>query len=483
MEPNLIPVPRALLPGTGELVLDGRATLTAPDGPAAAFLRALLTRATGLPFPAPEPGTPATVALTLDGPPSLGREGYLLDVAEGGVRLRAHTDEGLFRAVQTLRQLLPPQIESPTPSAGPWTLPYVAVEDGPRYAWRGVMLDVARHFFDVAAVKGFIDRVVPYKFNVLHLHLSDDQGWRLEMAGYPRLTEHGSTTAVGGPPGGFFTQDDFKEIVAYAAERYLTVVPEIDVPGHTQAAMSSYPFLSTQEAPELYEGVEVGFSELAIHRDSTYAFLDDVFGELSALTPGGFLHIGGDEALSTTPEDYAHFMSRVLPLVGERGKTVVAWQEAASAPGLPPGVHLQYWRPTSEDVPDALTAAARAGAKLVMSPADRVYLDQKYAEDTELGLKWAGTVSVRQSYEWDPEALVPGAEVAGVEAPLWTETLHTPDDLDHMLFPRLPGVADVAWSAAPRDWDSHARRLRAHTARWEAAGITTYYRAPELTED
>ncbi|WP_460304807.1 beta-N-acetylhexosaminidase [Actinocorallia aurea] len=482
MEPNLIPVPRSLVPGQGVLTLGPGATLTAPDGRAATALRALLDRATGLPFPGPGPGAPATLALFLDGPASLGDEGYLLDVTEEGAVLRAHTDEGLFRAVQTLRQLLPPAIESPAPAPGPWTVPCVSVEDGPRYAWRGVMLDVARHFFDVAAVKAFIDRVVPYKFNVLHLHLSDDQGWRLEVDGYPRLTEHGATTAVGGPPGGFFSQDDYKEIVAYAGERYLTVVPEIDVPGHTQAAMSSYPFLSTQDAPELYEGVEVGFSELAVHRDSTYAFLDEVFGQVAALSPGGLLHIGGDEALSTTAEDYAHFMARALPLVGGRGMTAVAWQEAASAPGLPAGVHLQYWRPTSEEVPAALVEAARAGARLIMSPADRVYLDQKYADDTELGLRWAGTVSVRRSYEWDPEELVPGADVAGVEAPLWSETLRTLDDIDHMLFPRLPGVADIAWSAAPRDWPSHVRRLRAHTARWDAAGITAYYRAPELEE-
>ncbi|MCD0452820.1 beta-N-acetylhexosaminidase [Actinocorallia sp. API 0066] len=482
MEPNLIPVPRAVVPRPGVLTLGRDTALTAPDGHAAAFLRALLRRATGFPLAPATPASTTVVELRLDGPASLGREGYLLDVTESGVVLTGHTDEGLFRGAQTLRQLLPPEIESPAPVEAAWTLPHGTVEDAPRYAWRGVMLDVARHFFDVSAVKRFIDRVVPYKFNVLHLHLSDDQGWRLAIDGYPRLTSHGAATAVGGPPGGFFTQEDFKEIVEYAAARYLTVVPEIDVPGHTQAAMASYPHLSTQEAPELYEGVEVGFSELAIHRDATYAFLDEVFGQVAALTPGAYLHLGGDEALSTTAEDYATFMSRTLPLVGKHGKTVVAWQEAASAPELPPGVHLQYWRPTTEEVPEALHKAVGEGAKLIMSPADRAYLDQKYSEDAPLGLVWAGTVGVRQSYEWDPEALVPGAEVVGVEAPLWSETLRTPDDLDHMLLPRLPGLADVAWSAAPRDWPAHARRLRAHTARWDAAGITAYHRSPELAE-
>ena len=478
--PPLIPAPRAVTVRTGRFELTERTSLTAPDCHAARFLADLVRRATGRP---PEPAPDGSLVLALDGAADLGREGYLLEIAPDRVMLRAGTEEGLFRGVQTLRQLLPPRIESPAPGPGPWHLPCVSIADAPRFAWRGVMLDVARHFFGVEAVKRFIDRAVPYKFNVLHLHLTDDQGWRLEIASHPRLTAHGGTSQVGEGTGGHFTREEFAEIVSYAEARHMVVVPEIDVPGHTQAAMASYPHLAPDGAgTDLYRGIDVGFSQLAIHEPATYEFLDAVFSELAPLTGAPYLHVGGDEAHQTSREDYAAFMARMLPLAVRHGRTVVAWQEAAASPDLPEGTHLQYWRPTREPVSPALAEAASRGFPLIMSPADRAYLDMKYDEGTELGLKWAGTVGVRQSYEWDPESLVPGARVIGVEAPLWSETLLTPDDIDHMLYPRLPGLAEVAWSPAPGDWDSYVPRLRAHTLRWDAAGITSYYRSPELGE-
>ncbi|MEO3781792.1 beta-N-acetylhexosaminidase [Actinocorallia sp. B10E7] len=481
MNPSLIPAPHTLVVHDGAFELTPRTAVHAPECHATGFLTALLRRATGYALPAASEGA---LRLSLDGPEELGREGYRLDVDTEGVRLRAHTEEGLFRGVQTLRQLLPARIESPRPCPGPWPIPCVSITDAPRFRWRGVMLDVARHFFDVEAVKRFIDRAVPYKFNILHLHLTDDQGWRLRIESHPRLTEHGATSQVGEGPGGHFTQADFAEIVAYAAARHMTVVPEIDLPGHTQAAMASYPHLAPDGADTgLYRGMKVGFSQLAVHKSTTYDFLDAVFAEVAPLAPGPYLHLGGDEAHQTSAEDYAAFMTRTIPLAAGRGKTVVAWQEAAAVPGLPEGTHLQYWRPAREPVAPALADAASRGLPLIMSPADHAYLDMKYDDSTPLGLTWAGTLGVRQSYDWDPEALVPGARVVGIEAPLWTETLTTPDDLDHMLYPRLPGLAEVAWSPAARDWASYLPRLRAHTLRWDAAGITSYHRSPELRED
>ncbi|WP_106399935.1 beta-N-acetylhexosaminidase [Actinocorallia populi] len=480
MIPALIPAPHALTVHDGSFELTADTAVSGPECHATRFLTALLRRATGY---APPPSPEGAIVLSLDGPADLGEEGYRLDVSAGAVRLRARTEEGLFRGVQTLRQLLPAGIESPVPVPGPWPVPCVSITDKPRFRWRGVMLDVARHFFDVAAVKRFVDRAVPYKFNVLHLHLTDDQGWRLEIASHPRLTGHGGTSQVGEGPGGHFSRADFAEIVAYAAAHHMTVVPEIDLPGHTQAAMASYPHLAPEGVtPELYRGIDVGFSQLAVHKPTTYDFLDEVFTEVASLAPGPYLHVGGDEALQTTAEDYAAFMTRTLPLATRQGKTVVAWQEAAAAPALPEGTHLQYWRPTHEPVPAPLADAASRGVPLIMSPANRAYLDMKYDETSELGLIWAGALGVRQSYEWDPEAVVPGARVAGVEAPLWSETLTTSDDIDHMLYPRLPGLAEVAWSPAPKDWSSYVPRLRAHTLRWDAAGITSYHRSPELGE-
>jgi hexosaminidase len=318
---------------------------------------------------------------------------------------------------------------------------------------------------------------------VLHLHLSDDQGWRLAIESWPRLAEHGGGTAVGGGPGGFYTQDDLRAIVRHAADRFVTVVPEIDVPGHVQAAIASYPELGAPgSAGGLYTGTDVGFSSLDVHSALTYRFLADVFGELAGLAPGPFLHVGGDEAHSTSREDYLAFMARVQPLVADRGKRMVGWEEVASAP-LADGAVVQFWNTVGERGRELARAAAEQGARLVMSPADRVYLDMKYDASTPLGLDWAGHVDVRDSYDWDPAALVDGVPeeaILGVEAPLWTETIATLPELETMIFPRLCAVAEVAWSPqSVRVWEDFRARLAAEGARWDAAGIA-YHRSPQV---
>lgn len=234
--------------------------------------------------------------------------------------------------MQTLRQLLPAKVEKDTVQSGPWLVAGGAVTDSPRYGWRGAMLDVSRHFFTVDQVKRYIDQLALYKVNKLHLHLSDDQGWRLAIDSWPRLTTHGGSTQVGGGPGGFYTKDDYREIVRYATSRYLEVVPEIDMPGHTNAALASYADLNCDGvAPPLYTGTDVGFSSLCVGKDRTYDFVDDVIRELAALTPGRYLHIGGDEAHSTSHEDYVTFMDRVQPIVAKYGKTVMGWHQLTGA--------------------------------------------------------------------------------------------------------------------------------------------------------
>jgi hexosaminidase len=398
---------------------------------------------------------------------ALGPEGYRLEVRGGRASVEAETDAGRFYAEQTLRRL----------SAGD-----VVIADRPRFAWRGAMLDVARHFFGVEDVCRVIDHLSAYKLNVLHLHLSDDQGWRLAIDAWPRLAEHGGSTAVGGGDGGFYTQDDFRAIVAYAAERFVTVVPEIGTPGHVQAALASHPELGGLGPVELYTGTDVGFSSLDVHAERTYRFLDDVLGELAALTPGAFLHIGGDEAHSTSHEDYVTFMGRVQPLVAAHGKRVAGWEEIASAP-LSEGAAVQLWNTRNPRGHDLARAAVAQGARIVMSPADRVYLDMKYDADTPLGLDWAGHVEVRDSYDWDPATLVDGVgedAVLGVEAALWTETIATLRALETMLLPRLCAVAEVAWSpAGTRDWDGFRERVAAEGPRWDAAGVA-YHRSPQI---
>ncbi|MFI9613592.1 beta-N-acetylhexosaminidase [Streptomyces sp. NPDC052023] len=414
-----------------------------------------------------------------------GDEGYRLDSGRGGVTITAARPAGLFHGVQTLRQLLPAAVERDSVQSGPWLVAGGTIKDTPRYGWRGAMLDVSRHFFSVGEVKRYIDQLALYKFNKLHLHLSDDQGWRIAVDSWPRLTTYGGSTEVGGGPGGYYTKADYKEIVRYAASRHLEVVPEIDMPGHTNAALASYAELNCDGvAPPLYTGTAVGFSSLCVPKEITYDFVDDVVREIAALTPGRYLHIGGDEAHSTSHEDYVTFMDRVQPVVAKYGKKVVGWHQLTGATPAK-GALAQYWGldGTGQAEKEQVAAAARNGTGLVLSPADRIYLDMKYDAQTPLGLSWAGYVDVRRSYDWDPGAYLPGAPasaVRGVEAPLWSETLENSRHIEYMAFPRLPGVAELGWSPrATHGWDGYRQRLAAQGPRWEALGIG-YHRAPEV---
>ncbi len=412
---------------------------------------------------------------TTDADPALGDEGYELTVTEQGVSLSACQPAGLFRGVQTLRQLLPPEIEQSTVQAGPWSIDTGFIRDYPRFGWRGMMLDVSRHFFGVQDVKRLIDLLAYYKLNRLHLHLTDDQGWRLMIDSWPKLTTVGGSTAVGGGPGGFYTQADYAEIVAYAQSRHIMVVPEIDLPGHTNAALAAYPELNCDEqAPPLYTEIEVGFSSLCINKEITYRFVDDVIREVAALTPGSYLHIGGDEALSTDKEEYIAFIARVQEIVRAHGKQMIGWEEIAQA-DLDPSSVAQHWHD------EQARKAVEQGVKVIMSPGAHAYLDMKYDDATPLGLDWAGTIEVDKAYDWDPATHIPGvteADILGVESPLWTETVETIADIDTMTFPRLLGLAEIGWSPATgRSWDEYRQRLAAHGPRLAALGVH-FYRSP-----
>ncbi len=417
-----------------------------------------------------------SIALTLNADPALGPEGYTLEVTEQGVRLSAVEPAGLFYAVQTLRQLFPAAMEASEPQPGPWTLPTGTVRDTPRFEWRGAMLDVARHFFSVEDVKRYIDRMAAYKFNRLHLHLSDDQGWRLEIQSWPKLTEIGGGSEVGGGEGGFYTQAEYAEIVAYAQSRFIMVLPEIDMPGHTNAALASYPELNCDgSATRLYSGTRVGFSSLCLDKDVTYRFIDQVIGEVAALTPGPYIHIGGDEAKATPAADYRKFMAIVQEIVAAHGKQMVGWEEIGQIDLRPDSV-AQVWNHGGG------RKAAAQGVKLVLSPAEKTYLDMQYDPSSKLGLHWAGYVEVQDAYEWDPLAQ-PGAtpdNVLGVEAPLWSETTETIDEVEWLAFPRLPGHAEIGWSQAEcRGWEEYRLRLAAHGPRLTAMGVD-FYRSPQV---
>jgi hexosaminidase len=484
---RVIPAPAAVRPAGSPYRLTSAARIVVDGGPEVRrigeYLAGILRPSTGYRLPVTERREAGIRLRLAAGETGLGQEGYRLESGPAGVTLTARAPAGLFHAVQTLRQLLPAAVEKRSVQPGPWRVAGGTVEDTPRYGWRGAMLDVSRHFFGVDQVKRYVDQLALYKFNKLHLHLSDDQGWRIAVDSWPLLASYGGSTQVGGGRGGFYTKADYREIVRYAASRHLEVVPEIDMPGHTNAALASYAELNCDGvAPPLYTGTEVGFSSLCVGKDVTYDFVEDVVRELAALTPGRYLHIGGDEAHSTSHEDYATFMDRVQPVVRKYGKTVIGWHQLTGATPAP-GALAQYWGldGTGAQEKERVAAAARNGTGVILSPADRIYLDMKYDKDTPLGLDWAGYVDVRRAYDWDPGAYlagVPGAAVRGVEAPLWTETIVSSGDVEYMAFPRLPGVAELGWSPrSTHGWDGYRGRLAAQASRWEALGVG-YFRAP-----
>lgn len=356
-------------------------------------------------------------------------------------------------------------------------MPTGVIRDYPRYPWRGLMLDVARHFFPVEEVKRYIDLAAAYKLNRLHLHLTDDQGWRIEIKSWPDLARIGGSTAVGGAEGGFYTQEAYAELVAYAQDRYITLIPEIDMPGHTHAALAAYPELNCDGiAPPLYTGTKVGFSSLCTTKSITYEFIRDVVREIAALTPGPYIHIGGDEALATDPALYAAFITEVQAIVREHDKTMIGWEEIGQV-ALDTGTIVQHW------ASGQAVAAANKGAKVIMSPATKTYLDMKYDKDSPLGLDWAGFVNVESAYHWDPARQLPNldeAAILGLEGCLWTETMATAADREFMLLPRLPGLAEIAWSPSDgRDWAEFRNRLSHHSRRWTMMG-QNYHRSPEL---
>ena len=404
---------------------------------------------------------------------TLGREGYELTISKDLVVVSAFTPEGVFRGIQTLRQILPPKIESKIIQEGPWEIATGTITDKPSYGYRGAMLDVARHFFTVEEVKRYIDHIAAYKMNALHLHLSDDQGWRIEIKSWPNLTAHGGSTQVGGGKGGYYTQDEYRDIIQYAQERFITIIPEIDMPGHTNAALASYAELNCDgKATELYTGIEVGFSTLCTDKEITYQFIDDVIRELSELTPGPYIHIGGDESHVTPLEDYIPFINRVQEIVTKYNKKVIGWDEIAHA-SLVPGASVQFW----DKAENALNGVAQR-ANVLISPAKRTYLDMQYDSTTQWGLHWAAYIEVDEAYNWDPASMVEGIgkeHILGVESPLWSETLSNIKEIEYMAFPRIVCHSEVGWtSVSERNWDEFKIRLGAHCARFNAMDINYF---------
>ena len=488
--PAVVPAPSSIEAGSGAPFRLTSATTIAGDADAATALTAILTARTGLTPVAAADAADIDLRVEAGGAP----ESYRIAVDEASVVVTGADAAGLFYGVQTLGQLI-------ARDGAAWSVPAVTIEDAPRFAYRGVMLDVARHFHGVDTVKAYIDHAASLKMNALHLHLTDDQGWRIHLDSRPELTEVAGSISVGGDPGGFYTKDDYREIVEYAASRHMIVVPEIDMPGHTHAVGLAYPEIT--EAPVIsehmravlteyggeepvagvpFDGMAVGFSSLKIDDEATYDFVADVFGELAAMTPGPYLHFGGDESLATSDEDFATFVTRASAIIADLGKTPVAWHEAGAASTIADSTVGQYWgfMTPQEGMADKARTFVDNGAQLILSPADAIYLDMKYPAGPELGLTWAnGPTSVERAYSWEPADVVPGVDdagILGIEAPLWTETIRTAAALDTMVFPRIAAAAEAAWSPATgqsdlRTWASFRERVGALGPLWTSMGI------------
>lgn len=516
---RVVPIPTQVTPAEGAPFEFAANTAIVTDGPAelrglgeyfarivrkSAAIRLPVKRANAAATPTAKPAsTPAgnVLLLRVDTSALAGvttsdatrNDGYVLDITADTLRITARTPAGVFYGLATLRQLLPWGIEAEQSAmrlARTVSVPAGRIEDVPRFAWRGSMLDVARHFFTVDEVKQHLDLMALYKLNRLHLHLADDQGWRIAIASWPKLTQVGGSTEVGGAPSGFYTKADYTEIVRYAAARQIVVVPEIDMPGHTNAAIAAYPRLGcSRPTPSIYEkgtqpagvytGIAVGWSALCPDKAGTWRFVNDVIRELAAITPGPYIHIGGDEVEVLNHEQYARFVERAQRIVQQHGKTMVGWEEVGKAK-LRPGSIAQLWRS------DTALLAVKQGNQLIMSPGPRTYLDMKYTPATEVGLRWAGYIELRTAYDWDPATYASGlteSSILGVEAPLWSETVKNLNAAQYLLVPRLPALAEVAWSAqAQREWEGFRARIATHAARWRLLGIN-YYPSPQVDWD
>lgn len=481
---NLIPKPLKIVPTNSAFALDRYTAIYTAKGATGfteigQFLADKIKSKTGLQVPVNEAGPEGVERIIyinqsdsteLDSP-----EAYQLYITQDSIILNSNTAEGAFRGVQTLRQIIPETSIDTLAEQRIWAVPSGKITDNPNFAYRGAMLDVARHFFSVEDVKKYIDILAYYKINVLHLHLTDDQGWRIEIKSWPKLTEIGGSTEVGGEAGGFYTQKEYTEIVAYAMDQYITIIPEIDMPGHTNAASVSYPFLNGNgKKAKLYEGTHVGFSTFDTRKDTVYAFIDDVVREICEITPGPYFHIGGDESHVTKKKDYIYFVNRVEKIVQKYGKQMIGWDEVVTA-NVDSTSIAQFWASEKN-----AKLAMQKGMKLILSPAKKAYLDMEYDTLSKHGLHWAAYIPVDTAYVWTPETYsgIPRENILGVEAPLWSETISSIDELEYLAFPRMIGYSELSWSTEEnRDWENYKVRL-ANQAPFLDRMNVHYYQSP-----
>jgi hexosaminidase len=504
----LVPLPASVVSASGEFRLDERTSVIVEAGSPALkhlgqFLASRLRETTGFPVPIDtaavvKPGAPGArnqIVLSLDPSPGSGKlESYELLVAKSGIRINAGGEPGAFYALQTLFQLLPAEFEyGAVVRAVSWDIPCVTVQDVPRFPWRGMHLDVGRHFFGKKFVEEYIDLISRYKFNVFHWHLTDDQGWRIEIKKYPRLTTVGSwrkeTLGDGQPHGGFYTQDDVREVVAFAKERYVTIVPEIEMPGHSTAALASYPELSCTGGPfDVQTKWRVFEDVFCAGNDRTFEFLQDVLTEVMDLFPGTYIHIGGDECpktrwkvcprcqarmkaegLATEHELQSYFVRRIEKFLNAHGRRLLGWDEILEG-GLPPNATVMSWRGIAGGI-----AAASSGHDVVMTPTSNCYFDYSQGRSGEPGAIGAYLpLDSVYAYEPVPQGLstADAVHILGAQGNLWTEYIPDAAKAEYMAFPRACAMSEVVWSPANRkNFDDFNARMAGQYDRLVARGV------------
>jgi hexosaminidase len=509
--PAVIPQPEKMKVSQGVFHI-GRGTRIMVDGSSGAtgeYLADRLRASTGCPFEISTNGEwnrKGRIEIRTNAEAGLGAEGYRLDVGLDSAVISAPTQAGLFYGVQTLLQLLPPEVfGSKTASNIDWKIPCVEIEDRPRFPWRGFMLDVCRHFYDKEQVKRVLDAMALHKLNTFHWHLVDDQGWRIEIKKYPKLTEVGAwRPGIGfdldpkasgaydakGRYGGYYTQDDIREVVAYAASRHITVVPEIEMPGHATAALAAYPEFSCTGGPftmPLRGGI---FDAVfCVGNDATFDFLQDVLTEVFALFPGKYVHVGGDEVRTTNwqhcPKCQArmkaegltkevqlegYLIRRIEKFISAHGKMLIGWSEVYDE-GVGPSAAVMDWT-------GAAMGAATNGHDVVMAPERYIYLDhyQSTNHSTEPRAIGGAAIPLNRVYSFEPVPAALPADFApriiGTQGNLWTEYIASLEHVEFMMFPRLTAIAEIGWSPkSARNWTDFSRRLQTHYERLDQLGI------------
>jgi hexosaminidase len=500
---TVIPRPLEVKKRAGTFILDKRTVIVHDPGDAhlnrlAAYFCQRIKNAAGF-TPRTAAAAPdreqTIISLTLAPDKSLGTEGYYLRVQPGKLTLQAPAANGIFYGIQTILQLLPIEIWGSGAAAGiTLEIPAVEIKDAPRYPWRGMHLDVARHFFPKEFVKKYIDYLAMYKFNTFHWHLTEDQGWRIEIEKYPRLTEISAwrkeSWGDGKPHGGFFTREEIKEIVAYASERYITIVPEIEMPGHSQAALAAYPELSCTGGPfEVDTRWGIREDIYCAGNEKTFEFLENVLSEVVELFPGEFVHIGGDEApkarwqkcercqarmkaegLEDENQLQAYLIKRIEKFLNARGKRLIGWDEILEG-GLAPNAAVMSWRGMEGGI-----EAAKQNHDVVMTPTSHCYFDyyQGHPDYEPRAIGGYLPVSMVYALEPTPEDLPAHQEkhILGGQGNVWTEYIAEPRHVEYMVFPRMAALGETVWSSPGlRDWNSFQQRLLTHFDRYEKMGV------------